>query len=140
MPRRPSSSSSGTTGDPGPSREDERPRSRAASSGIAAVGGARFGDGDQDGDVPSGPSELAGRGKRGLAVEHDPDGRSGTGRPGGELGVVGQDRADPDEDGVHPAPELVDQRAGTLREEIHWLSPDATAVLPSRVMAHLAVT
>ena len=25
-------------------------------------------------------------------------------------------------------------------EEIHWLSPDATAVVPSRVIAHLAVT
>ena len=70
------------------------------------------------------------------AVEHDPDGRSGTGGSGGEPRIVGQDGADADEDGVHASPQLVDQRP-RLSEEIHWLSPDATAVLPSRVMAHL---
>ena len=50
-----------------------------------------------------------------LAVENNPGRGSGAGWPRGELGIVGQHCSDPHQDRVHPAPELVDEGAGTGR-------------------------
>ena len=47
-----------------------------------AVRRGLLGDGDQDRDVAGGSGQAAGGGKRGRAVEHDPDGRCGGRRVG----------------------------------------------------------
>ena len=64
------------------------------------------------------PPEAARSGRAGYrgepagAVEHDPRGAPEAGGSGGEPRIVGQGRADPDEDRVHPAAELVHQHPG----------------------------
>ena len=45
------------------------------------------------------------------------------GPPGGELGVIGQHRADPHDDGVHPVPQAVPQGPGGLAREPLALAP-----------------
>ena len=59
------------------------------------------------------------------AVQDDPDGvlAPAPGPAGGELGVVGQHRADPHDHGVHPVPQAVAQGPGGLPREPLALAP-----------------
>ena len=92
---------------------------------------------------PGSPGAAAGTSGAGAAgCPGRPDGsRPGPapGPPGGELGVVGQHRADPHDDGVHPVPQAVPQ-ARAASPVSHWLSPPTVAILPSREQAALAMT
>ena len=83
--------------------------------GMAAVGRGLPRDGDENGDFMSCLHEPAIQRQQRLAVENDPGRGSGAGWPRGELGIVGQHCSDPHQDRVHPAPELVDEGAGTGR-------------------------
>lgn len=60
--------------------------------------------------------QLRRQGQSQTAVQDDPDGvlDRASGPPGGELGVVGQHRADPHDDGVHPVAQAVPHRPGGL--------------------------
>ena len=83
--------------------------------GLTAVGRGLRRDGDEDGNFMCCLHEPAIQRQQRLAVENDPGRGSGAGWPRGELGIVGQHCSDPHQDRVHPAPELVDEGAGTGR-------------------------
>src|SRR5208283_96742 len=105
--------------------------------GMAAVGRGLPRDGDENGDFMSCLHEPAIQRQQRLAVENDPGRGSAAGRAvswGSSASTV-------------PIPTRIASirplswwtREREPGEEIHWLSPEATAVLPSRVIAHLAV-
>ena len=76
-----------------------------------------------------------------VAVEHDPDRTHAVARgfASREERIIGFNRADADQDGIHSPSQLMDGSRESS-DEIQRLSPEAVAVLPSRVMAHFAVT
>ena len=76
-----------------------------------AVGGGLAGHRDPDGSVARGLREPTPDREAGGAIEHDPGGLTRAGRACRQLGVIGQRGPDPDEDRVHPAPQLVDAGA-----------------------------
>ena len=61
-------------------------------------------------------------------------------RAGHQKRIVGQCRADANEDGIHAAAEPSATHARDSSELIQRDSPDAVAMQPSSVWAHLAMT
>ena len=107
-PRGPARRAAGRSG-PGPSPGSARTSQPSGSRASRRSAGARSVTATQTGTSRAvRASRLVEREPAG-AVEHDAGGGPRAGRAGGQLGVVGQGGADPDDDRVHPAPELVDQ-------------------------------
>ena len=111
-PRRPRSSSNGRDRGPGRPLEAEDLAAERFQR-RDALGRGAVGDRDQDGDL------AGGRGPGAASAGGEPPSpgsdatRSEAGGPGGQPGIVGQRGADPDDDRVHPAPELVDAARAT---------------------------
>ena len=74
-----------------------------------------------------------------AGVHHHARGNAGAGRPGRQQRIVAPRRLPPDHDRIDPPTQRVpDSRDSGL--EIHWLEPVRVAILPSSVIAHLAIT
>ena len=93
-------------------REDEHLAPRVH-QGRAPAGVGFLGRDDQDRDLPRRPDQAAVGRDPGQAIDDDAQGGAGAGRPGGQLGVVVLDRAQSDDDRIHLAAPLVDDRPGT---------------------------
>ncbi len=95
---------------------------------------------DKDGRFLGRLDELRFRGEPCFGIEDDAGGLADRrAHPGGQQGIVGERRPAADDDGIHPRPQFM-AAASASGEVIHFESPDAVAIRPSSVMAHLAWT